>query len=429
MAGIHIITTNSNFQREELRHFFGFKGGYLTELWQNIVQIKSRSGHEGIGMATQSVLYGDSNVFASNTEAEGNALMYIVTNRALKAMEGQLFEDPIAMMDSIIPDLFEEAKKLTRLDNLNINFLYNALVSVDNALWQLFAAEKGITTFHDMLPEVYKPALDSRNEKIAVMFQISYDMPLADIRKAAEDGYFVFKIKTGFPGEPEEMLQKDMERLTEIHQTLQDAKTTQTQTGEVYYTMDANGRYPNKALLNKYLEHAKSIGAFSHILLYEEPFIEENEEDVSDMGLLIAADESIHNEADAYKKIALGYRAFVLKGIAKTLSQTLKIAKIAHEHAIPCLCSDLTVNPILIDWNKNIAASLPPFPGIGMGMMETNGDMNYKNWEEMKSRHPFPDAPWANAVKGAFELDEHFYANGGGIFSTPDYYKNLFKHK
>src|SRR5690606_18279253 len=106
--------------------------------------------------------------------------------------------------------------------------------------------------------------------------------------------------------------------------SLKDLKTGQTETGTVYYTMDANGRYPDKKLLNVYLEHAKTIGAFSRILLYEEPFVEENDENVSDMGLLIAADESIHNEADALRKIALGYRAFVLKGIAKTLSQTLK---------------------------------------------------------------------------------------------------------
>src|SRR5690606_11345535 len=126
----------------------------------------------------------------------------------------------------------------------------------------------------------------------------------------------------------------------------------QTETGTVYYTMDANGRYPDKKLLNVYLEHAKTIGAFSRTLLYEEPFVEENDENVSDMGLLIAADESIHNEADALRKIALGYRAFALKGTAKTLSQTLKIGKTAHDYGIPCLCSDLTVNRILIDWKK-----------------------------------------------------------------------------
>lgn len=429
MKDIEITAVDSNFEREELNQHFGFKGGYLTELWQNIASIKSKNGFTGIGMATQSVLYGDANVFSSTSESNGNALMYVVTNRALKAIVGKKFNSPIALAEQIKPGLYEEAKQITGISNLNINFLYNAILSVDNALWQLYAFENGFTKFHDMIPEPYKEALSYNNNKIAVMFQISYDMSLNDIKKAAEDGYFVFKIKTGFPGNDEEMLQKDINRLTEIHNILKNVKTDQSKTGKVYYTMDANGRYPNKKLLNKYLEHAKAIGAFSHILLYEEPFVEENEENVSDMGVLVAADESIHSESDAYKKLSLGYGAFVLKGIAKTLSTTVKIAKVAYEHSIPCLCSDLTVNPILIDWNKNIAAALQPFPGLGMSMMETNGDMNYKNWKEMKSRHPYFGEKWTDVVNGAFELNNHFYETGGGIFKIADHYKNLFRHK
>ncbi len=429
MKDIEIVAVDSNFQREELSHYFGFKGGYLTELWQNIVCVKSKNGFEAIGMATQSVLYGDANVFSSTSESNGNALMYVITNSALKAIKGHKYKNPIDLLDQIIPELYEEAKKVTEIHHLNINFLYNALLSVDNALWLLYAYENGITTFYDMIPEGYRQALSFKNSKIAVMFQISYDMSLNDIKKAAEEGYFVFKIKTGFPGNDEEMLQKDIKRLSEIHDLLKDVKTSQTPTGKVYYTMDANGRYPNKKLLGKYLDHAKTIGAFSHILLYEEPFIGENQEDVSDLGVLVAADESIHTEEDAYKKLSLGYGAFVLKGIAKTLSMTVKIAKIAHEHAIPCLCADLTVNPVLVDWNKNIAAALQPFPGLGMGMMETNGDMNYKNWDEMKARHPYSDEKWANVSNGAFDLNDHFYESGGGIFSISDYYKNLFRRK
>ncbi len=429
MKEIEIKRIDSNFQREELNHFFGFKGGYLTELWQNIVRIESKNGFEGIGLGTQSVLYGDANVFASTSESNGNALMYVVTNRALQQINGQKFRSPIALLDSIIPQIYQEAKEITGIDQLNINFLYNALLSVDNALWLLYAAENSLTTFHDMIPEPYKAALSHQNKKIAVMFQISYDMPISDIVRAADDGYFVFKIKTGFPGSPEEMLKKDIDRLTQIHQALKDKKNGQTPTGKVYYTMDANGRYPDKKLLTKYLDHARSIGAFPHILLYEEPFVEENKENVSDLGLLIAADESIHTEGDAYEKLNLGYGAFVLKGIAKTLTSTIKIAKIAYEHAIPCICSDLTVNPTLVDWNKNVAAAVAPFPGLGMGMMETNGDMNYKNWTTMKSHHPYPNARWANAINGAFELDDDFYTKGGGIFDVPAYYKNFFKHK
>ncbi|MNY12009.1 o-succinylbenzoate synthase [compost metagenome] len=191
--------------------------------------------------------------------------------------------------------------------------------------------------------------------------------------------------------------------------------------------MDANGRYEHKESLKRYLDHAKKIGAFGHILFYEEPLAEHNDEDVSDLGVRMAADESIHTESDATKRIEQGYRAMVLKGIAKTLSLSMKIAKLASENQIPCLCADLTVNPILVDWNKNLASRLMPFPGIGMGLIETNGDMNYKNWKNMLNYHPYAGASWTKAEKGVFELNDDFYKNSGGIFAPSDHYEQMFK--
>ena len=87
--------------------------------------------------------------------------------------------------------------------------------------------------------------------------------------------------------------------------------------------------------------------------------------DIRDIPVRIAADESAHTEKDALKRIQMGYRAIALKAIAKTLSMTMKIAQIAYENNVPCFCADLTVNPILMEWNKNIAARLSPFPGSG----------------------------------------------------------------
>ena len=100
----------------------------------------------------------------------------------------------------------------------------------------------------------------------------------------------------------------------------------------------------------------KKIGAFNQIALIEEPFAESNEDFVNDIGVTIAADESAHTVEDAAKRIEQGYKAIVLKGIAKTLSMTLKIAQLAYEKKISCFCADLTVNPILVDWNKCVAA-------------------------------------------------------------------------
>ncbi len=423
---IKITHTHSNFEREKLLRPFGFKGGYLTELWQTSVQLKSQNGNSTIGLSTQSVLYGDADLFATTSEAEGNAFMYIMTSKALKLVKKHTFTTPLSLIDAILPELLEYGKAITWKTDLNVNFLYNSLVGIDNAAWLLYAAENNFKNVEEMIPTPYKSALAYRNSKIAVMYQVSYGMPIAELVDAAKNGYFVFKIKTGFPGSQEEMLAKDKQRLTEIHQALKDFRTKNTPDGKLVYTMDANGRYGSKALLMDYLDHARKIGAFEQVLFYEEPFDEANEESVHDCGVMIAADESVHNEADALKRIKLGYKALVLKGIAKTLSVSLKIAKIAHEHQIPCLCSDLTVNPILIDWHKNLAAHLKPFPQINMGLMETNGDMNYANWEAMRKYHPYPDASWTKVKQGVFELDADFYEKSGGIFSASPHYKKFF---
>ena len=132
--------------------------------------------------------------------------------------------------------------------------------------------------------------------------------------------------------------------------------------------------------------------ALGQIALVEEPFPEEFEIDVGDLPVRVAADESAHTDADAARRIDLGYRAIALKPIAKTFSMSLKIAKLAHERGVPCFCADLTVNPVLVEWNKAVAARLAPFPGLGLGLLETNGHQNYRNWEAMRAHLPTPAA-------------------------------------
>ena len=63
---------------------------------------------------------------------------------------------------------------------------------------------------------------------------------------------------------------------------------------------------------------------------------------------------------------------------------SFKIAEVAFKKGIPCFCADLTVNPVVLDWNKNVAARLAPLPGMKVGVIESNGHQNYKNWELMK---------------------------------------------
>jgi L-alanine-DL-glutamate epimerase-like enolase superfamily enzyme len=237
----------------------------------------------------------------------------------------------------------------------------------------------------------------------------------------------VIKIKSGSPGSQSVMLANDMERLTSIHQAIQHLRTDQTANGKLVYTIDVNARYEKKETLLKYLDHARKIGAFGQILVIEEPLAEQNEEYVGDAGIRIAADESVHNEKDAVKKLEQGYQGLVLKGIAKSLSLSMKVAAVAEQKGVPCLVADLTVNPILIDWNKNLAARLKPFPGLGMGLLETNGDKNYKNWNKMVGYNPTGNAPWTKVRKGVFELGKDYYQQSGGIMQESEHYRNMFK--
>ena len=423
---IQVIKTASDFEREKLIRSFGFKGGYLTELWQIASKLQSQSGIEKIGISTQSVLYDDADLFAMHSEAEGNGLLYILVSKALQIVKKTPFSTPVELFDKILPQVWEAGRQLTGKADLNINFVYNALVSIDNAVWLLYAAENNFTTVDAMIPAPYQAALSHHNDKIAIMFQVPYGMPMSELANAAKQGYFVIKIKTGYPGTQSEMLAGDIERLTQIHTALKDARTNQTANGKLIYTMDANTRYEKKETFLRYIDHAKKIGAFDQILLYEEPLTEQNDEDVRDVGIRIAGDESVHDEAGARRRLQQGYSVIVLKGIAKTLSLSMKLAKLAHELKVPCICADLTVNPILIDWHKNLACRLAPFPGINMSLMETNGDMNYRDWNKMVSYNPAAGASWTKVKNGVFELNDEFYARSGGIFEPSPHYAGFF---
>ncbi len=424
---LKIISTGSDFEREPLLRPFGFKGGYLTELWQTVSRLATEN-HESIGLATQSVLYGDADLFSHHPEAAGNALMYVLTEKALLLAREIPFADPVALMDELISRLGSIAASLTGKPDLSVNFILNALVSVDNAAWLLYAHEKGFTNYSDMVPQAYKAALSYRNPKVGVMFQVPYGMPVQEILQAVDKGYFVIKIKTGQPGNQSEMLEKDKARLAEIHQALKDKISPETESGKILYTLDSNGRYQKRETLERLIDHANKIGAFSHILFIEEPLPETSDEPVGGLGLRIAADERANDEASTRKCMELGYGAIILKGVAKTLSLSMKIARIAHEYQVPCACSDLTVNPALVEWHKNLAARLAPFPGLGMGLLETNGDMNYKNWDAMRAYLPASGAGWASVEKGVFRLNQDFYERSGGIFDVIPHYQSLF-HK
>lgn len=422
---IHIKKVDSNFEREPLFPY-RFKGGAITETWQTAALLESDSGIKKVGLGTQGVLWSDSRVAFEHSESGGNALMYAVSEHALKMIQGQSFSDPLQLLDDIFPEVYAYASRITDHSDLRKTFALNALVCVDNAAWLLYAQEHGITNFDEMIPDQYKPGLSARNDKVASIPSFATGTPIDKLTQSTDEGYFILKLKIGAAGTQEEMLEKDKNFLTGVHKAMQAYSTPYTADGKIPYYFDANGRYEKKETLERLLDHARKIGAFDQIAVVEEPFDESNEAFVGDMGVRIASDESAHTVEDAAHRIEMGYTAFAVKAIAKTLSMTMKITQLAYEHEIPCFCADLTVNPVLVEWNKNVAARLPTFPGISVGLQEANGHQYYKNWDTMMSYHPMPQAPWVEPDKGVYHTDQPFFAHGGGIFQPMPHYEGLF---
>ena len=425
---ITIAKTSCGFEREPMVRPFGFKGGYLTEEWIVSAYVCSTSGKHGIGLGTQSCLWSDASVFAANSEAGGNAIMFSMTQYALKLLVGKTFTSPVELNDWLWPQVWEYGKKVSANPNLRATFALNALVAVDTAVWVLFARENGLKSFGEMIPTAYRPALSSRHAKCASIPLFSYKVPVAEIKAAVDSGYFFMKIKIGQPGTQEEMLAKDMARVSEIHAVLKDCRTPYTKTGKLPYYFDANGRYEKKETFLRFIDHLKKIGAYDQVAIVEEPFDEYADIDVNDIPLRLAADESAHTVKDALARIKMGYRAMALKPIAKTMSMSMKIAQVAFERDIPCFCADLTVCPAMVEWNKAVAARLPAFPGIGdLGLVETNGHMNFRNWETMRKDLAYPDAHWTRTEKGVFECDADYYAKSGGILEPMPRYEKFYE--
>jgi L-alanine-DL-glutamate epimerase-like enolase superfamily enzyme len=398
----------------------------MTEIWQTVAMLESAAGVRKVGLCTQNVLWSDATVFADHSESGGNALMFALTERALQLSEGCSFETPVDLLDGLLEEVYEYGKAITGNSQLRKTFALNALVGLDNAAWLLYAHEHGITNFDELIPPAYRAALSHRHEQVASIPLMAYSIPIEEIVEAVEQGYFFMKIKIGQPGTQQEMLEKDKARLSAIHAAIGNVRTHHTRDGKLPYYFDANGRYEDKDTLLRLLDHAEKIGALEQIALIEEPFPEELEVRVDDLGVRIAADESAHTDEDAIRRMDMGYQAIALKAIAKTLSMTMKIARAAHERGVPCFCADLTVNPILVDWNKAVAARLAPFPGLGLGLLETNGHQNYKGWERMVSYHPHAGAAWTQTVDGVFNLDEDYWARSGGILAPSPHYEAMF---
>ncbi|HWA86819.1 MAG TPA: enolase C-terminal domain-like protein [Opitutus sp.] len=425
---ITIAKTDCNFEREPLRAPFGFKGGFLTEVWQTVAGLRSADGHRGVGLASQSVLWSDETIFACNSESAGNALMFQLTAHALRLCAGRSFERPEELIDAILPEVLAFGRTITGHAQLRPTFALNALVAVDNAAWQLYAAARGTTSL-DAFVEPYRAALPRRHREIAVVPLISYAVTVEQAAELARAGHPLLKIKIGSDpardGDRAKMLEWDCARISAIHAAVRDCPTPHTASGRIAYYLDANGHYDSKDRLRRLLGHCERIGALDRVVLLEEPFAEEFECDVRDLPVCVAADESAHSVADVTARIDAGYGAIALKPVAKTLSVSLQMAAAAQARGVPCFCADLTVTPILVDWGKVVAARLDRLPGLSIGVLETNGAQNYRDWPRLESYHSRAGAGWTQARHGVFSLDEEFFACSGGIFEPSAHYAGL----
>jgi len=406
-----VAETACSVQREPLVKPFGFKGGHLSELW-----IVSASLNGSVGQGLQSSLWSDAKVFSSNSEDDANAIMYDMTKKALALCRGRTFASPMEMTDWLFHQVWAYGKERSGNPALRATYALNALVAVDNAAWKLYAKVNGVESFDALIPANCRVGVPAHHSACATIPLLSYGVTTDEIRKLADEGYFFFKIKIGHAGTQEEMLAWDMNRISEIHAALKDVKTPHTADGRVRYYFDANGRYEKKETLLKFINHLKAIGAYDQTAILEEPFDEAAVIDVNDVPLRLAADESAHTVEDAIRLMDRGFKAMALKPIAKTMSVSLKIAAAAAKRGVPCFCADLTVPPVMVEWNRAVAARLPSFPGLaGLGLVESNGAQNYRNWEKLRESLTYPEASWSHSENGIFACPPDYYRVSGGM--------------
>lgn len=422
---IQIKKAYCNYEKEQLKTAFGFKGSALTCLWQTAVKLES-DNFSGVGLGVQSVLWSDATVFAALGEEEGNKAMFRLTEYACSLCDGASVKTPFELLDMLFPKVYEFAKELVKSDDLRTTFVLNALVPVDFAMWQLWAKENGQKSFDDI------SVFDGKHQTtLANIPLITYNTPVESVKEMAEKGTALFKIKIGSDpnknNNPDEMLNWDKGRIAEIHEALKDIKTPYTESGNILYYLDANGRYDTRDRLISLLDFAKEKGILERIVLLEEPFDEKNKIDVNGIPVCVAADESAHSLEDVKERFALGYRALTLKPIAKTLSMTIRMADFARSQGMICFCADLTVNPVMVSWNQSVAARLNPIPQMKIGVIESNGEQNYVNWEAMRGYHPYHEKDFTLCNRGVFTLDDDFYNLNGGVYEIPEHFEELLK--
>ena len=424
---MRIAETQLEIQREPFARPFAFKGSAFHEKWNMVVRLRDGLGNEAVGIGGLAVLWSDPDVFGAHTEVGGNLLQASILEFALQHVTDRDYADPPSMLGDVLPHAFAYGRAITGRDTLRLTFALIALVALDNAAWLLFAKENNVSTFDGIIPPWAEQHLSHRQEAVATVPAVGYTLPMEELEDILNAGAYVLKIKMGQPGDHAEMVAKDKDWLTWIHDLARTHRSSMTDSGNVLYYLDANGRYREQEGMRDLLNHADRIGALDRVILIEEPFDESVDVDVTGLPACFAADESVHTIDDIRRRAEQGYRALALKPAGKTMSLAFEMVRAGADLGMECFVADNGCVPLLVEWNKNIAARLPSFPGLKGGLMESNGPENYGTWKRLLSEYPLPDAGWLSPVDGAFRLDSEYYARSGGIFETPPSYARLLR--
>jgi L-alanine-DL-glutamate epimerase-like enolase superfamily enzyme len=424
---MRITETQLEIQREPFAKPFAFKGSAFHEKWNTIVRLRDDQGYEAVGIGGLAVLWSDPDVFSAHTEVGGNLLQASILEHALQHVQGREYPDPPSMLGDVLPHAFAYGRAITSNEQLRLTFVLIALVALDNAAWLLFAEENGVSSFNALIPPWSQETLAHRQNAVATVPAVGYTMEMDTLDGILRAGAYILKIKLGQRGTQQEMVHKDKEWLSRIHDMAKGLTTSMTDSGNILYYLDANGRYEDKAGIVELVKHAERIGALDRVILIEEPFEDSVEADVSDLDARFAADESIHTIEDVARRAEQGFEALAVKPAGKTMSLAFEMVRAGAEMGMECFVADNACVPVLVEWNKNVAARLPVFPGIKGGLMESNGPDNYPNWDRMLSEYPIPDANWLRPIDGTFRLGANYYAHSGGIFEIPTNYNSLLR--
>lgn len=398
------------FITEPLLKPFGFKGGYVSDVWQVAVTI-GNGEQKATGLSIQSVLWSDGQVFASLGQLKGDQLMYDTTRYALAYLQTIEFDHPKQATRQLFDKCYKYVRETSGIE-VKKTFILNALVAIDMALWLLYSKEQGVTSFTKLT------GLKKRHNKVASIPLITYTTTNEEISEMLHNGLFFLKIKIG------NTYEWDKQRISEIYQLTKEAKCQYTTSQKPILYLDANGRYEDYDKLSSLIDYLDVNGILPDVGLFEEPFSEDKQIDVSDLPCLFACDESAHSIKEVSERFEQGYGAIALKPVAKTLSESLEMLEYAITKGMKPFIADLTVNPFLLELNRNVACRIDTLDSVSVGLLETNGDMNYTNWEKMISYHPLKKEGFQVAKNGVFMMDD-YEKNDGGIFLNSSYYDSI----